>query len=352
MDKYPKRFGWRLWHLDATTRLLSPYHKGTPVRGGGRIVESVCSHRQDALELSHICDCGVYFDSNPAEAVERWRWGTDDFGAERMAMTFGVAVGDAAPDPILPDTAMRAARYAILAIVVMPGSSIAGELRSRYGVNVTMSEVTEATLQGVHDVIRTDLRNTPSAQFLDDLRAEPLLPDGGHVMDQLPQLFGWSVWHLDKYGGDIGLLSNPIAAARSIEHNRTSKGAVWFEAKCFHTADDPTCMCGISYTPSGFYCTHVLANLMVEHPSWTFAATFGIANGHIVKNADPFADLRRCQRNFPMTICIPATHQRLQVAMQKRYGMAVIPALHPQTFAAVERMARARLASVCPEDLS
>ena len=352
MDTHAKRFGWRLWHLDDTgTRLLSPYHKGAQVKGGGRIVESACPHRQHALEIADSCHCGVYYDLSTTEAIERWHWAAEDFGAQRLALTFGAAVGDTAPDPILPDTAMRAPRYAILAIAIMPGSTTAGQLRERYGVNVTMKDLTDATFREMQAAVRADLGRRPATQLFTDLAAEPLLPDAGHVMDQLPHMFGWSVWCIDKYGGYLGTLSEPAITSRPITRHRTANGAAWFEAKCFHSDTDPACNCGICYTPSGFYCTHLLASWMSRCPSWTFAATFGIANGRITKDTEPTYDIRRCQRNFPMTICIPATHSHLRDTMQQRYGITVTPALHPETFRHVETAARTRLTHAHREDL-
>ena len=192
MDVELQRFGWRVWHLDGS-RLWPPIHRGR-IRFGKRVVESVCQHRQDPLALAPDCGCGIYFEGLD-RAIQRWRREADRIGAENVALTFGAAVGDVAPDPRLPDDAFRSPRHAILAILVPPGSAAAGPLRKRFGVNVHMKKMSRAAMRDVRDAVRSDLEVAAAADCARRLgarkvhacAADAVIGDGGEV-DSFTQL--------------------------------------------------------------------------------------------------------------------------------------------------------------------
>jgi hypothetical protein len=161
-----------------------------------------------------------------------------------VALTFGAAVGDVAPDPVLPDQALRSPRYTILGILLPPASPAAGPLRKRFDAGVHMREISPAALQYVEDAVRGDLRHASALEFFETLRAEPLYPEGDeHVMDRSPELFGWRVW---RFHADTRALSDPIAS------HRTRSGATYFEAEC-----GP----GLVYVTSAFYCAWLISEL-------------------------------------------------------------------------------------------
>jgi hypothetical protein len=336
MDVHADRFGWRVWHLDESrARLLSPIHRGK-MRFGARVVESVCQHRQDPLALAPDCGCGIYFEDLD-RAIQRWRVETDRLGAENVAVTFGAAVGDVAPDPWLPDQAFRSPRHAILAILVPPASPAAGPLRKRYDVNVFMKKIRPAALRDVRDAVRADLRHTPASGFFDTLRAEPLYPGDEHIMDTHPDMFGWAVW---RFHPDRRALSDP-ESPRLIACRRNRAGAVYFEDE-----KGP----GLYYVSSGFYAADRLVGIAQAYRAagWSdgdveFAATFGIADGAITPEPGTLGSFYRSRRHFPSVICIPPGRERLKRALERDWGMGVIPALSNQVFHDIEKLMRTKL---------
>jgi hypothetical protein len=339
-DTHPDRFGWRVWHVDGA-RLSPPIHRGR-LRFGARVVESVCSHRSEPLALAPDCGCGIYYE-DAKYAIERWRLETDRAGAENVALTFGAAVGDVAPDPVLPDQALRSPRYTILAILLPPAAPAAGPLRKRYDTSVHMREINPAALRSVEDAVRADLRHTPASEFFKTLRAEPLYPADEHVMDRSPELFGWRVW---RFHPDTIALSDPNPEEHPIASHRTRGGAVYFEAEC-----GP----GLVYTASAFYCGWLLAELEQNYEAAgyvgvEFAASYGIAASPVTPLGGGGA-YYRSKRHFPQCLCIPAAHANLKQRMQREWGFGVFPAMSPQVFNNVERVARKKLAHVGVEDL-
>jgi hypothetical protein len=344
MDTHRERFGWRVWHVDGS-RLSPPIHRGR-VRFGARVVESVCSHRSDPMELAADCGCGVYFEHRDA-AMERWCVEADRVGDGNVALTFGAAVGDVAADPVLPDQALRSPRYAMLGILLPPASPAAGPLRKRYDASVHMREIDPNALKYVEDAVRGDLRHASGAEFFDGLRAESLYPESEHVMDVNPELFGWRVW---RFHPDTRALSEPNPRPEEQEHSivtrRTRSGATYFEAEC-----GP----GIFYTSSGYYCGWTISVLEQLYESAgvdvEFAAMFGIATSPVPVEEGADGAYYRSSRFFPMAVCIPAAHAGLKQRMQRVWGFGVFPQMTPQTFNNVEREARRKLAHVGDEAL-
>jgi hypothetical protein len=346
MDAHPDRFGWRTWHLDETgTRLLSPLHKSGKVQAGTRVVESVCSHRPDPFVLSD-CYCGIYYETGDGAALDRWLIEADRAGRENLVLTFGAAVGEVADDPVITEQGLRAPRYAILHILMQPGSAAAMKLRERYQTNITMKPITASALDHVRDTVRADLRPVEATEFFDSLRAEPVRPVAKHIVDRSPELFGWRAWRLDENGG----LSDPLDPTQLIMQLRTPSGAAFFETLCHRGHKPPTvaCPCGLSYIPGATYFCWFLDQLEQQRQNGdfgdgptVFAATYGMAQDAI--KSEYYLDVHRCRRHFPMAICIPSTHQHLKARMERHYGFAVIPELSPQVFQDVERLARTKL---------
>jgi hypothetical protein len=343
LDAAPERFGWRVWHIEGS-RLISPIHRGK-VRFGARVVESVCQHRSDPLELSPDCNCGIYYEDLD-HAIERWSGEADRVGADNVALTFGAAVGDVAPDPVLPDDALRSPKWVILAILLPPASAAAARLRKRYNANVHMRQISPTAMQYVEDAVRGDLRRTPAPEFFDTLRAEPLDEGDAHIMDRHPDRFGWAVW---RFHPDLRALSDPESPTRAIACRRNRSDAVYFEDEW-----GP----GIYYVTTGFYCAQRIGGLEQAYlaAGWSdadfeFAATFGIADGSITPETDAWGAFYRARRHLPSIMCIPPSHGRLRQALERDWGIPVVSATSPQVFHNVEKFMRSKLARMSDEGL-
>jgi len=337
---HPQRFGWRVWHLDGA-RLSPPIHRGK-MRFGARVVESVCQHRTDPLALAPDCNCGIYFE-DADRAFQRWCIEVDRVGADNVAVTFGVAVGDVAADPVLPDDAFRSPRWAILAILLPPASPAAGPVRKRYDANVHMKTVSPTAMQYVEDAVRADLRRTPSPEFFETLRAEPAHAQDWHVMDRSPERFGWCLWRLHPDPPALSVLESP----REIACRRTSSGRLYFEDE-----GGP----GLIYHTSGFYCARQLGVMAQAYSDagWSdvdglFAVTYGIADGAIATIDG--TDGHRSRRHFPGVMCIPPSHEGLKPAMERDWGMGAVPALSTYVFHDLEKLMRTKLAHMSDDDL-
>lgn len=335
LDTHAGRFGWRVWHLNqAESRLQSPIHRGQ-VRFGRRIVESICEHRSEPLTLSPDCNCGIYFE-DLARSDQRWRFDADLVGAENVALTFGAAVGEVGADPILPESAMRAPRYAILAVLIPRSSSaVAAELRRRYDTNVFLRNVTPDAMRQVEDAVRGDLRTADADRFFEQLQAEEAHSGSSeHIMDRSPNHFGWRVWRLHTAERR---LSDP-EDEHPIACHRKPDGSVYFEA---------TAGPGLSYVTSGLYCAHRIDQLTRRYTdaghNVELAATFGIADVAVTKEAAADLDTHRSRRHFPMAMCIPSGRANLAPTMQDDYGMLVASAMTPRMFREIEQMARRKL---------
>jgi hypothetical protein len=284
-------------------------------------------------------------------AIDRWGREVDRVGADNLVLTYGVAVGDVAGDPWLPQEAFRSPRWALLAILLPPASPAAGPLRKRYDASVHMREISAAAMGYVEDAVRGDLRRTPAPEFFDSLRAEPL--DEGvaaHIMDRHPDRFGWAVW---RFHPDRGALSDP-ESPRAIECRRNRAGAVYFK-----DADGP----GLYYGTSGFYCAQRIGGLEQAYlaAGWAdgdveFAVTYGIADGAITAEPGTSGCFYRARRYFPSVMCIPPRHEGLKPALERDwgmsdYGMCVVPAMSPQVFHDLEELVRKKLARMSDEDL-
>jgi hypothetical protein len=184
---------------DDKTRLLSPIHRGA-LSGGRSFVEADCNHRSTTSRFKLGVDCsnGVYYYRRPSATrlIELLDEGANWTDQAHVAVSFGCAVGDVYPDPVIPDIASRTARYRMLALILPERSDTAGELRQRYGVNVHMGRpITMDTLDDVESAVRSELRNEkPGKGFFTALRKEPLWASDTHICDT--DQAGWRLWGL------------------------------------------------------------------------------------------------------------------------------------------------------------
>ncbi|MFN6548903.1 hypothetical protein ACP6C7_07205 [Mycolicibacterium septicum] len=337
------RFGWRSWKVDHTgSRLMSPIvSKG--VQWGRRFIEPICPHpRSSPLSLSPDCSCGIYYCPDAAYTLAnftRHRDGPD------VALTFGAGVGDVTPDPVLPHDAVRAARYAIMAIVLPASTRSATGLLKRYSVPITMKPFVSETLSEVERAAHADMRNRTTTDLLSELCAETVMPLDGHLCDLYPDQFGWKTWFLN----DDGWLSGPVS--------RAFLGVPWpgvgacIDADCPHgnTVPSPGCYCGVHYTlglgQHLLFKDYLAAVASASgNPGMAWASTFGIADGPVAPQiGDNSGVAVRASRYSPLAAAIPATHARLAGLIQTRYGVPVVTGVTAAAHRKIERTVRTAL---------
>ncbi|WP_155947425.1 MULTISPECIES: hypothetical protein [unclassified Mycobacterium avium complex (MAC)] len=122
--------GWRFWRISGEGLLRSPFLWG---RAYGPMVTVSCDH----LPKWGNCQCGLYFFPRLASLFEHDYYGAELRGrtAKEFALTFGVVGGRCWPDPCI-ETALRAERYRILAVVTSNAAVDSLPLRGRYGCQV------------------------------------------------------------------------------------------------------------------------------------------------------------------------------------------------------------------------
>ena len=300
--------------------------------------------------MSRDCLDGVHYFREIRDTLSIIKEGLVDAGPAHTVVTFGCAVGETAPDPLFPDCAVRAVRYAVLAIIVQAPSATTGRLRERYGVPVTVRPFTARSLADVKAAVAGKLRNVPSGEFFDQLAAERIMPGSGHICDIYPRHFGWKTWFLN----DDGKLTEP-APLRPAQHRRRA----FIEAHCSHGFSPPVaaCPCGVSYHGTAFFCVWYMEDstsraVAAGRPGLDWAATYGYAGGPILEGfGRPNTLAWRARRFTPLRICIPEARGGSRGFLLRRYGMPVETSTSTQTLHRVEREVRAELEGVDPAAL-